>query len=625
MARTRKQIDDTTIGPVYQVKDLTGGVNLRPSPTNIQPNQSRRLLNTLISSPGELGVYPGWLSFSTTSLGSRRAQGGKRIYLAASNFTLAADNGSVYKPNDAGVWGAAVLTGLHATNQVDFVYDRDIVMAFDGSTVPKKSGDGTTWTQVGITQPAAPTLAAVAGGSLVDTQTYEVSYAYKDDTLNQTSNSTNVATVAMATPNLTIRVTHTASADPQVDKIKIYVRNVTAGETVRRLAATVVNASTTTDITSNTWDAQEEAPTDHTVPVAMAFGVSWKNRIWGRDATIGNRLRFTQIFQSQSWPTTFFVDIPFERGESITMLVPLGDVLVVFGYTKFYLIFGQTSLDFEVRPSLGGQTGALGFRAGDVVENGIVHAGAPGLYLFNGSSDELLTNSIGPAWESMIDTVSAAELALLPVVYHKTSKELRVGVAELFPTGSYGEWILDLNRTNTSESGPAWFATDRRVGGYIHWDGAELVTGHQGRLFTWSPSIVKLFEERVGQTADGADMVMEYDGYMLPFGLSMTRLVDSYIEYQPASGSLTVDLKVDGRLQGAQTFPLGANFSRYGVATYGVSTYSGAADRTSLPVMWPISSEGRAAQLLLKFIGQGDFKAFTYGHNSFGEPLPRGI
>ena len=37
------------------------------------------------------------------------------------------------------------------------------------------------------------------------------------------------------------------------------------------------------------------------VAPAMKFAVPWKNRWWGVDATVGNRLWFTQIFEPQSW------------------------------------------------------------------------------------------------------------------------------------------------------------------------------------------------------------------------------------------------------------------------------------------------------------------------------------
>jgi hypothetical protein len=626
-----KKTQDTSIGPVFQVRDLTAGVNLRPSPTTIQPNQARRLVNALISNSGELGVYPGFVTFSTASLGARRCQGGERVYLSGSTFTLAGDNGNVFLPNDSGVWGSAVLASLSTTEPMDFPYDRDLVAVFDSTNVPKKSVDGSTWTQLGITAPIAPVLSAVAGGALVDGDTYEVSYAYGDSTLSHYSNATAIDTQACAGANLTVRCPVIASADTTVDKIQVFARDVTAGETVRRLFGTYTNTSANIDIDSNNWDAQIEAYSDHDVSVAMSFGIVWKNRWWGRDATTKNRLRFSQIFQNQSWPSTFYVDIPFARGEYITAMIALGDVLVVFGYTTFYLIIGQTSLDFEVRPSMGGQTGAFGLRSVDIIENGIVHAGVSGVYLFNGSSDELLSYGIDPAWREMVGGSASSELALLPLTYHKFVKELRVGVPILYPTGTRGEWILDLNRTNNpaaaneASTGPAWFSTDRTIGGYIQWDGNETTAGDQGRIFSWSPTIATLFEERTGDNADGASRIMEYDGYMLPFGLQSARVIDSYLEYRPAGGTLTLDLNVDGKLMGAQTFSLETALSVYGTAIYGTATYSGGRDRATMPVMWPLEAEGRAVQLLVKFSGVGDFKLFTYGFNTFADGLPRGL
>src|ERR1700704_5029540 len=113
MPRKAKAAAQTFVGSIVQVKDLTAGVNLRPSPTNVNPDQSALLLNTLISSKGELGVYPGGRAHTTPSLAARRSQGGKRIYLKNNvTFSLGADNGNIYRPPDAGgAFGAAVSTG----------------------------------------------------------------------------------------------------------------------------------------------------------------------------------------------------------------------------------------------------------------------------------------------------------------------------------------------------------------------------------------------------------------------------------------------------------------------------------------------------------------------------------
>lgn len=634
MPKQVKQEFPDVVGQIFQVKDMTGGVNQRPTPTNIKPEQSLFLQNTFISNVGEIGVYPGWLSFSSSSLGNRRAQGGKRIYLAASTFTLFADNGNIYKPTDSSpsAFGSAVSTGWNTGNAIDFVYDRYQVAVFDGANVPKKSLDGTTWTQLGITAPAALGLAASAGGSLVNGDVYEVTATYLNDTaaVNQESNESTVSTVTPSGGNLTITVTLVASADPQVTKIRIYARDLTAGEASRRLVTTVNNANGSTTITANTWQSGAVPPGIGMASVAlpMKHGVVWKNRWWGADATVTNRLRFSQVFANNQWPDTFYVDIPFERGEGIQGEIPYGDILVVMGYTKFYLILGQTSLDFEVRPALGSQTGAVGFRAIEVLENAIVHAGAPGVFLYTGAQDELLSYTIDPAWRNMMGNTTSAELALLPITYHKLTKELRVAVPTVYPVGGRGEWVLDLNRTHNpggEEQQHAWFSTDRTIGGYIQFDGQEPNSNNYGRIFSWSPTIAKLFEERVGQTADGSDLTWQYQGSMLPFGLRVGRVIDSYLEFLPSSQtSFQASLVVDGKTYSQNASIVGTT-SLYGVAHYGVDRYGGGSTRLMLPLMWPLEAEGHSAQLRLKYIGKGSPKFYTYGHNVFQEPLPRGF
>lgn len=616
----------TVIGSIFQVRDLTAGVNLRPSPTNIKPNQARRLVNTLISNTGELAVYPGFTNWSTASWGAYRTQGAKRIYLADSTFTILAANGSILVPTDGGVYlGTPVYTGLHGSNEVDFVHNRDIVAAFDSANVPVKSYDTLTWTQLGISPPvAAPTVTAVNnGGTLPDAHTYSVSYAYYDNVNALVGNESPAGTAATATPDLTIRAAVLASADPQVTRIKVFAMDTTAGESIRRLTATIANTSANHDITINNWDGQEEGPTENNVAEPMSFGTVWKNRWWGRDALVANRLRFCQIFQPSYWPADFYVDIPFQRGEGITATYPIGDTLVVFGYSQFYIINGQTALDFEVRPAIGSQTGALGFRAVDSIEGGIVHAGAPGAYIFTGASDQLLTQSIEPAWQDYIENASPTNLARTPVIYHKTTKELRIAVTRLYPTGGTGEWIMDMNRGRGADTGPAWFATDRLIGGYYQYDGQEGSAGDVGRIFSWDPTAnTYLSEERIDT---GIGRILEYDGYVIPFGFQVARLIDTFLEFRQADGVLTVDLKVDGVLMGSQNINTGGDLARVGTAIVGTSILSTGNERLVVPVMWPSSAEGRTAQLLIRYVGIGDFKLYTYGHNGILEPLPRGF
>jgi hypothetical protein len=608
------------------VQDLSAGIDLRTSPSLMKPNRARRLRNWSLQEPGALVTYPGWRAFSTNSIGAGRVQGADRIYLAAHTFTLAALAGNVYKPSDAGVWGSTVLTGRDAANAIFFPFDRDIVAIFDGTNVPKKSTDGTTWTQMGITPPSvAPTATApVASGSLTNGSTYEFSYSYVDDGLVQESNESTRVQLAIATPNLTARVGVTASADPQVDTIYIYARDVTAGETVRRKVGSLANATTTFDVTANTWSLNAEAPTENTVPPALDFGVVWKNRWWARDAVVKNRLRFTQLFTGQSWPANFYIDIPFERGDSIAAVVPSGDTLVVFGYaTKPYLVIGQTSLDFEVRPSGQAEVGAFGPRACALVENGIVHASAEGVYIFDGATDRLLSYDIDPGWQDLVTETAASVLEKIACIYHHPRKEIRIAVPRLYPYGTAGEWIIDLNRTRLQED-TAWTSTDRAIGGYLVWDGREATTGYRGRIFSWSDTVGFLNEEAVGMTANGSAMTADYEGPAFITGLSMTRFLELFAEYQPNAGSFGFEVLVDGVSVSSPSVNIGSGLAQYGTALYGTATYA-VGSRAAYVTLLPLTAEGRSVVVRATFNGSAGFRWFTYALSSLSEPLPRGL
>jgi hypothetical protein len=73
-----------TIQKQYQLLPVIGpsaGIDLRSSPTLMAPERARTLTNFSLEEPGALVVRPGYLRFSTSSLGASRAQGGARVYL----------------------------------------------------------------------------------------------------------------------------------------------------------------------------------------------------------------------------------------------------------------------------------------------------------------------------------------------------------------------------------------------------------------------------------------------------------------------------------------------------------------------------------------------------------------
>ena len=608
----------TVAQSVYQslpIEDLTGGLDLRRTPTLLDPKRSVVCRNFSLAEPGALRVRSGFASFSSV-LSTKASQGAQRVYLGSTQGTIAAVDGAIYLLPDNGVWNStAVATGLSTTNQVYFPHDRNIVAAFDGATAPQKSTDLITWTKMGITPGTVPTTLAVEViAAEMSTSEYAIAYSYKDRGLSFISDpSTAVSTITLTSTGRGIRVNVKNSTDAQVDAIVLWARNKTAGETVFRKASSFAQSagvSSTDILISTAWSANDEAPSTHGVPPLLSFGVVWKNRWWARSAEYPTRLYFTEIFQPQGWPALYYIDLPFTNGEEINAIQSQGDTLLVMGLSQIFLVIGQTSLDFEVRPSLGAQSGAFGPRAVAAVEAGTVHASAEGVYIFDGASDRMLSHDITPGWRDMVDNSASTSMQGIPLIFDWREKELRVSVPRIFPTATAGEWVLDLNRTREGNE-PAWAQTDRPVRHYLHWDGDEPVQGNRGKVQSLSSTGVKVFTEAEGTSADGSNMTAEYNGPTLAAGLHRARFTDLHVEYEPHAGSFTAETVVDGQSMGAIGLTIGSGLATYGVSAYGLASYGGAGRRKAYTPL-ALNSEGRNVQQNLSYSGQEEFTIFNY-------------
>ena len=605
----------------YQLLPVVGpsaGVDLRTSPTLLRADQSRTLVNFSLTEPGCLVVRSGYQAFSS-NLGTGQIQGAARVYLNTSiptaqttNFTVVGWSGSLYQLSDSGGWSAPVSTGW-STNAMHIVSDRDLAVVFDGVTAPRKSTNGSSWTRFGIApSTVGPTLSSGSTGAMSSGE-YEVAFTYKDRDLAFESNGSSGSTLTLSGPAVSINAVIPNSTDPQVDAIVVYARKKSAGETIRRKVSSQAQsggANSTVLINSTAWTTALEEPDDHTTPPILSFGCVWKNRWWARSATVTNRLHFTQIFDPQAWPALFYVDIPFQKGDYIQAVVPLGNSLVILGTTRIFLITGETSLDFTVLPSIGGLDGALGPRAVTVLENGIIHAGATGVYVFDGGSDRLLSFEIDPAWRDLVGNASPTDLARLALAYHQQTKELRIAVTRLYPFGTAGEWVLDMNRTRVSGES-AWTATDRTIGGYVIWDGPESQAGNQQRLLTWHSSRAQVFQESVGTSANSSNITAQYEGPGLTLGTHRARWVDVRGEYEPHDGALSMEAVVDEVSQGTQPIDVGAGRAVYDTAIYDTDVYPGSG-RRQFYQMLPLSADGRTFQLKLTYVGQESFRLFSY-------------
>mgnify|MGYP001610724741 FL=1 len=185
MAKSAVKARAPNVARTYQlveVTDLSGGLDLRRSPTLLGPNRARVLRNFSLGSPGELPVRAGYTAFSTTALGSTRHQGGRRIYLGSTRFTLTAWGGQIFRPPDGGTQSSVVdYSTVSPTNEVFFPYDRTLVAIMDGANRPRKSTGDTTYTRLGIdaSTNVGSSASSLSSGSMSASE-FEFSFSYND-------------------------------------------------------------------------------------------------------------------------------------------------------------------------------------------------------------------------------------------------------------------------------------------------------------------------------------------------------------------------------------------------------------------------------------------------------------
>lgn len=599
---------------IIPVQDLTGGLDLRRSPTLIGPTRSRTNRNWSLEEPGALIVRPGYQQASSVVWFAGRPQGGQRVYLANTVFNVLAGDGQVFNPSDA--WAgstAAVVTGLSTANQIFFPYDRDLCMVMDGANRPRFSTNGSSWSLAGTDAPSsAATLSTVSTGGLSSGE-YAVKYTYKHRGTAHESNPSAASTITLSASSGAIHATASPSTDGKVDAYVWYARHVSPdGEGVYRKFSS--GAASTVTINSSAWTSADEAPSNHTVPpTGLRFGVSWKSRWWAPSGTVGNRLHFTELFQPQSWPSLFYIDIPFEKGDSIAAIQPLGDTLVILGQSSIYLIIGQTSLDFEVRPSQGGETGAFGPRAVATVEQAVLHAGGDGFNSFDGAGDRSLEHDIAPALSDLIANEGSADLELVASVYDHQRQEFRLAVPRVYPTGARGELVLNLDRTRENQGAPAWTTTDRDIAFYMLWQGNEESAGNRGRLFTMPSTGGTVYEDKLdGAGANSSNLSATYESPALSLGLHRARLLDAHVEYEPNGGALSLEVDADGITYGPYTLSIGAGLATYdSTSVYDSAVYAGSGRRKTYQVL-PLEAEGRTATVRLTYTGVDRFRLFTF-------------
>jgi hypothetical protein len=253
--------------------------------------------------------------------------------------------------------------------------------------------DGTTWSLVGIAAPSgAPSGAAGAAGTPNGTYTFEYTYVSATTESNPSPAS---GTVTLTNQQGNLSSVTVGPAGTTSRNIYGFKNGVSS---VYQLIGTI-NDNTTTTFTVTTdqpsWGAS--APTQNTPPVTGPWILTqWKNRVW----TTGNsaqkqRLYLSEVFSPEVWPATYYIDVPYVGSDQGNALLPLGDLLVVWGLYQLYYIYGSTPFTFVVTQSFA-ENGALSPWAVVRVSNEAVYLAQFGVFSFDGAQERRLSDPIEP-------------------------------------------------------------------------------------------------------------------------------------------------------------------------------------------------------------------------------------
>lgn len=128
-----------------------------------------------------------------------------------------------------------------------------------------------------------------------------------------------------------------------------------------------------------------------------------KNRLWLVSATDPTKIVFSELGDYQTYLSTNFIYAPAPKsGDPVTGIVVFQDNLIVFTRTTKYVLYGDDPGNFVLRQS-SGKKGATAQATIKADPNYVYFLSDDGVYRYNGSSDELMSDPIQTEVDNIAD------------------------------------------------------------------------------------------------------------------------------------------------------------------------------------------------------------------------------
>jgi hypothetical protein len=307
---------------------------------------------------------------------------------------------SIYYLNSTGVSATSLASGLVAGTIPAFCDFGGRLYFPDGSTTPQCT-DGSALFSPRITAPSAPTCAANATAAMTGIYTYK--YTYYSSTWGIESQASPEST-SITLQNQSVDLTLSTSGDSRVDKMRVYRKKISAGESTWTFVAEFAqNTAYTDSIRDDNRKRTPACPISSTASLpAFKYCASFGQRMWW---ATDNRLYWSEIGrpgtvtdENENWIQ--IGDASYE--DPITGLVGFMNHLVIFKRRSIWLISDPNPVTMVPRPITYG-TGCVSNATIVTAENYVYFAGEYGIYRYDvGSLPENISEPVEPSYNARI-------------------------------------------------------------------------------------------------------------------------------------------------------------------------------------------------------------------------------
>lgn len=150
------------------------------------------------------------------------------------------------------------------------------------------------------------------------------------------------------------------------------------------------------------WDGTSDNAVTN-APVVSKFITFHKNRMWLVDKNNPTKIWYSDLGDYTTWTSTNFIYAPAPKsGDPVTALIVFQDNLVVFTRKTKYVLFGDDPGNFVLRQS-SGKRGAVNQYCVASDPNYVYYLSDEGIYRYNGSSDELMSDTVQTEIDNIAD------------------------------------------------------------------------------------------------------------------------------------------------------------------------------------------------------------------------------